>query len=139
MESHAQVQDLDTASILGALLSGPGTTNGVFAAACPTRVVLDHVTSKWGVLVIVALAERSLRWGELRRAIEGISEKMLAQTLKVLERDGLVLREAQPTIPPRVDYSLTPLGAELADRLLPLVAWISDNTGRILPDAAATA
>ncbi|WP_243696980.1 winged helix-turn-helix transcriptional regulator [Labedella endophytica] len=116
-----------------AILSGPGTTDGVFSAVCPTRVVLDHVTSKWGVLVMVALAERSLRWGELRRGVEGISEKMLAQTLKILEQDGFVLREAQPTIPPRVDYSLTPLGRDLAEHLLPLVAWIADNTARILP------
>lgn len=133
MESYVQTQASIDPVILGGLLSGPGTTDGVFPAACPTRVVLDHVTSKWGVLVMVALAERSLRWGELRRGVEGISEKMLAQTLKLLEQDGFVLREAQPTIPPRVDYSLTPLGRDLADRLLPLVSWIADNTSRILP------
>lgn len=133
MESYVQTQASTDPAILGGLLSGPGTTDGVFPAACPTRVVLDHVTSKWGVLVMVALAERSLRWGELRRGVEGISEKMLAQTLKLLEQDGFVLREAQPTIPPRVDYSLTPLGRDLADRLLPLVSWIADNTSRILP------
>jgi DNA-binding HxlR family transcriptional regulator len=111
----------------------PAVEGNPFAAGCLSRVVLDHVTSKWGVLVIVALAERSLRWGELRRGVEGISEKMLAQTLKLLESDGFVLREAQPTIPPRVDYSLTPLGQELASQLLPLVSWIADNTSRILP------
>ncbi|PSL38190.1 HxlR family transcriptional regulator [Labedella gwakjiensis] len=133
MESYVQTQASTDPIILGGLLSGPGTTDGVFPAACPTRVVLDHVTSKWGVLVMVALAERSLRWGELRRGVEGISEKMLAQTLKLLEQDGFVLREAQPTIPPRVDYSLTPLGRDLADRLLPLVSWIADNSSRILP------
>ncbi len=133
MESFVDSQDLAEPTSLESLLSGPGTTDGVFPAACPTRVVLDHVTSKWGVLVIVALAERSLRWGELRRGVEGISEKMLAQTLKLLEADGFVLREAQPTIPPRVDYSLTPLGRELAEQLLPLVSWIAANTGRILP------
>lgn len=132
MESYAQTQATVDSTTLDRLLSGPGTTDGVFPAACPTRVVLDHVTSKWGVLVMVALAERSLRWGELRRGVEGISEKMLAQTLKLLEQDGFVLREAQPTIPPRVDYSLTPLGRDLADRLLPLVSWIADNTSRIL-------
>lgn len=133
MESYVESRAVATAIDVRAILSGPGTTDGVFSAACPTRVVLDHVTSKWGVLVMVALAERSLRWGELRRGVEGISEKMLAQTLKLLEQDGFVLREAQPTIPPRVDYSLTPLGLELADRLLPLVSWIADNTSRILP------
>ncbi|HOT33352.1 MAG TPA: helix-turn-helix domain-containing protein, partial [Rhodoglobus sp.] len=108
-------------------LRGPGFTDGVLPAACPTRTVLDHVTSKWGVLVIIALSEESLRWGELRRVVQGISEKMLAQTLRVLEADGFVLRVAQPTIPPRVDYSLTERGRELSARLLPLMAWIDDN------------
>lgn len=106
-------------SVLGDLL-----TDGVLASACPSRVVLDHVTSKWGVLVLVALSEQTLRWGGLRRLVEGISEKMLASTLRTLEADGLVLREATPSIPPRVDYSLTPLGRELADHLLPLMGWI---------------
>jgi DNA-binding HxlR family transcriptional regulator len=105
--------------VLGDLL-----TDGVLASACPSRVVLDHVTSKWGVLVLVALSERTLRWGELRRLVEGISEKMLASTLRTLEADGLVHREATPSIPPRDEYSLTPLGRELADHLLPLMGWI---------------
>jgi DNA-binding HxlR family transcriptional regulator len=104
----------------------------VFAAGCASRVVLDHVTSKWGVLVLVALSETSLRWGELRRGIEGISEKMLAQTLRVLEADGLVHREAQPTIPPRVDYSLTARGQDLAAHLLPMVRWVGANAGDIV-------
>jgi len=94
--------------------------------------VLDHVTSKWGVLVLIALSQQQLRWGELRRTIEGISEKMLASTLRTLEADGLVLREAQAMIPPRVDYSLTPRGRELADRMLPLMDWISDNADDIV-------
>ena len=110
-------------------VSAPGVlrdllTDGVLPAACPSRVVLDHVTSKWGVLVLVALSERTLRWGALRRLVEGISEKMLASTLRTLEADGLVLREATPSIPPRVDYSLTPLGRDLAAHLLPLMSWI---------------
>ena len=107
-------------------------TEGVLPANCPTRAVLDHVTSKWGVLVIIALSQESLRWGELRRTIEGISEKMLASTLRTLEADGFVLREAQPTIPPRVDYSLTALGRELADRMLPLMDWIAGNAAAIV-------
>jgi DNA-binding HxlR family transcriptional regulator len=110
----------------------PGTTDGVYPANCPTRTVLDHVTSKWGVLVIMALSDESLRWGELRRTVQGISEKMLASTLRTLERDGFVHREAQPTIPPRVDYSLTPLGHELAERLLPLMDWIADRADAIV-------
>jgi len=112
-----------------------GFTMGILPANCPSRTVLDHVTSKWGVLVIIALSERELRWGELRRVVEGVSEKMLAQTLRTLEADGFVNRDAQPTIPPRVDYSLTERGRELAARLLPLMDWIADNADAILTDA----
>src|SRR3954451_7189109 len=91
----------------------PGFPEGSFEPNCPTRVVLDHVTSKWGVLVLVALDGRTLRWGELRRTVEGVSEKMLAQTLRTLEGDGFILRESMGVIPPHVEYSLTPLGDEL--------------------------
>ncbi|MGX5680068.1 winged helix-turn-helix transcriptional regulator [Schumannella luteola] len=113
-------------------LNDHGFTAGVLPAQCPTRTVLDHVTSKWGVLVIVALSQQDLRWGELRRVVEGVSEKMLAQTLRTLEADGFVDRDAQPTIPPRVDYSLTERGRALAARLLPLMDWIADNADDIL-------
>ena len=109
--------------------------DGVFPAGCPSRVLLDHVTSKWGVLLIAALAEGSQRWSELRRRAEGISEKMLAQTLKILEADGFVHREVQAVVPPRVDYSLTPLGRELAGVLLPLLAWVTDHAEEVLPAA----
>jgi len=112
----------------------PGLPDGAFEANCPTRVVLDHVTSKWGVLVLVALDRRTLRWGELRRTVDGVSEKMLAQTLRTLERDGFVHREALPVIPPHVEYSLTPLGDELVERLVPLVDWVFEHVGEILPD-----
>ncbi|WP_298045801.1 helix-turn-helix domain-containing protein [uncultured Citricoccus sp.] len=108
--------------------------DGVFPAGCPSRTVLDHITSKWGVLILVALSEGEQRWSELRRRAEGISEKMLAQTLKTLERDGLVQRTAQPIIPPRVDYSLTARGHELSALLLPLVAWAFENADEILND-----
>ncbi len=90
-----------------------------FPTACPTRVVLSHVTSRWGVLVLLALRDGPVRWGELRRTIEGVSEKMLASTLRTLEHDGIVHRDVQPTVPPRVDYSLTGAGQELAERLVP--------------------
>lgn len=108
---------------------------GVFPMACPSRVVLDHVTSKWGVLVIVSLADGPKRWSELRRKAEGISEKMLAQTLKILERDGFVHREARPVIPPHVDYSLTPRGEELAGVLVPLVSWVAEHADEIVAHA----
>lgn len=110
----------------------PGTTDGIFPAACPSRTVLDHVTSKWGVLILLALSREPHRWGELRRGIEGISEKMLAQTLRTLESDGFVLREVQGVVPPRVDYSLTARGVELSEHFLPLMAWIDANANDIL-------
>ncbi|MFI2616356.1 winged helix-turn-helix transcriptional regulator [Streptomyces sp. NPDC018584] len=90
---------------------------------CPYRLVLEHVTSRWGVLVLIALEERSHRFSELRRAIGRVSEKMLTQTLQTLERDGLVHRDAKPVIPPRVDYSLTELGREAAAQVRGLAAW----------------
>ena len=95
-----------------------------FTPDCPTRVLLDHITSRWGVLILVALSSGTMRWGELRRWATGISEKMLAQTLRTLEADGLVLREQRPVIPPHVDYSLTDRGRELSALLLPLMKWI---------------
>ena len=107
-------------------------SDGVFPAGCPSRVVLDHITSKWGVLILLALSEGEQRWSDLRRRAEGISEKMLAQTLKTLERDGLVSRNAQPVIPPRVDYSLTERGYELSALLVPLVAWAFENAEEIV-------
>jgi DNA-binding HxlR family transcriptional regulator len=107
--------------------------DGVFASGCPSRIVLDHVTSKWGVLVLLSLAEgRPLRWSELRRRVEGVSEKMLAQTLRTLEADGLVHRDARPVVPPHVEYSLTDTGRELADLLVPLMEWIGAHAGDIL-------
>lgn len=110
---------------------------GIFPAGCPSRRVLDHVSSKWGVLILVALWDGPQRWSELRRRAEGISEKMLAQTLKTLEGDGFLRRDAQPIIPPRVDYSLTARGRELVAVLLPLVAWIAEHASEIVnPDGA---
>ena len=107
---------------------------GVFPAACSSRVLLDHVTSKWGVLVLVSLTDGPQRWSELRRRAQGISEKMLAQTLRTLEGDGLVHREQQPVMPPRVDYSLTPRGEELAEVMVPLLRWVGENADDIIGD-----
>ena len=105
---------------------------GTLTAGCPSRVVLDHVTSKWGVLVLAALADGTLRWGELRREVDGISEKMLAATLRTFERDGLVHREAYPEIPPRVEYSLTERGRELCEAMAPLLTWVVANAEAVL-------
>jgi DNA-binding HxlR family transcriptional regulator len=90
---------------------------------CPHRLVLEHVTSRWGTLVLIHLMDRPYRFSELRRAIGQVSEKMLAQTLQTLERDGLVHRDAKPVIPPRVDYSLTELGREAAEHVRTLTVW----------------
>ncbi|MEV0416047.1 helix-turn-helix domain-containing protein [Streptomyces sp. NPDC050448] len=100
----------------------------VKAPMCPSRGVLEHVTSRWGVLVLAALVERSYRFSELRREVGGVSEKMLAQTLQTLERDGFLLRDAKPVIPPRVDYSLTELGREAAEQVWALARWTERRT-----------
>lgn len=114
------------------LIEIPSQQDGVFPAQCPSRTLLDHVTSKWGVLVLLALGVDVMRWSELRRRIEGISEKMLAQTLRTLEADGLVRRIAQPVVPPHVEYNLTEAGQEVHDRLLPLMEWVGANADRII-------
>lgn len=100
-------------------------------AMCPSRLVLEHVTSRWGVLILIALLERSYRFSELRRKIGGVSEKMLTQTLQTLERDGFVHRDAKPVIPPRVDYSLTPLGAEAARLIAELGRWTEQRLAAV--------
>lgn len=103
----------------------------LMAADCPSRAVLAHITSRWGVLVLVVLLDGTHRFSQLRRAVGGVSEKMLAQTLDALAYDGLVLRVAQQVLPPHVEYSLTPLGREAAERLEVLVDWIEDNFPQI--------
>ena len=112
----------------------------VFAPDCPSRPVLQHLTSKWGALVMIALAIEPHRFAQLRRRIAGISERMLAQTLQELEADGFVLRTAHPVVPPHVDYELTPLGKEATTHVVALTSWIEGSLGRIMaqrkPDAA---
>ncbi|MDO5631807.1 MAG: helix-turn-helix domain-containing protein [Paracoccus sp. (in: a-proteobacteria)] len=107
------------------------TRGDLMAAACPSRAVMKHMTSRWGVLVLIALQGRVMRFSELRRMIGGVSERMLAQTLQGLEQDGLVLRQAHQVVPPHVDYSLTPLGAEGAEKLRALADWIETSMPRI--------
>jgi DNA-binding HxlR family transcriptional regulator len=104
---------------------------------CPSRLVLEHVTSRWGVLVLAALLERSYRFSELRRHVGGVSEKMLAQTLQTLERDGFVHRDAKSVIPPRVDYSLTPMGEEVATQMKALTRWVQNKLPNVFEARAA--
>ena len=103
----------------------------LFAEACPSREVLKHVTSRWGVLVLIALMTGTHRFSELRRKIGGVSERMLAQTLQWLEQDGFVSRISYPVVPPHVEYSLTPLGEEVGARVRDLADWIELNLPRI--------
>ncbi len=107
-------------------------TADVMVADCPSRQVLQHVTSRWGTLVMIALLTGTMRFSELRRRIGGVSERMLAQTLHDLEADGLVDRTAHPVVPPHVDYALTPLGREAAERVLALASWIEGNLPALL-------
>lgn len=104
----------------------------VFSRQCPSRSTLEHATGRWGSLTLGALYEGSLRFNELRRRVDGVSEKMLSQTLHALERDGLVLREAQPVNPPRVDYELTPFGREVTEKLLGLIRFVEGRMDDVL-------
>ncbi|MFF3456589.1 winged helix-turn-helix transcriptional regulator [Streptomyces sp. NPDC002730] len=104
----------------------------VFSRQCPSRDTLEDVTGRWGSLTLGALHEGTFRFNELRRRIDGVSEKMLSQTLQALERDGLVRRDAQPTNPPRVDYELTPLGRQVAERLLTLIRFVEGRMPEVL-------
>lgn len=95
----------------------PGLRYEVFHTDCLARDVVDHVTSRWGVWVLISLRTNALRFYELRESIHGISEKMLSQTLRVLVQDGLVWREVEPTTPPQVTYGLTDFGREIGEPL----------------------
>lgn len=103
----------------------------LYSPDCPSRVVLDHLTSRWGVLALLALLDGTQRFSELRRRIGGVSEKMLAQTLRSLEADGFVERKVLPVIPPHVEYSLSAMGREVAAHLQTLTAWIERSLPRI--------
>ncbi|WP_072082271.1 winged helix-turn-helix transcriptional regulator [Yersinia aldovae] len=99
---------------------------------CPSREILKRVTSRWGVLVLIALSNETLRFSALRRKIGGVSEKMLAQTLQNLEEDGFVERIAYPVVPPHVEYKLTPLGKEIQQQVEGLAVWLEENLHRIM-------
>jgi len=104
----------------------------LFAEQCPSREVLKHVTSRWGVLILIALRDGTHRFSDLRRKIGGVSEKMLAQTLQWLEQDGFVNRVSYPVVPPHVEYSLTPLGEDVSEKVAALADWIEMNLPQVL-------
>ncbi|HUV98945.1 MAG TPA: helix-turn-helix domain-containing protein [Gallionella sp.] len=112
-------------------LSSRMSRGDLFATECPSREILKHVTSRWGVLVLVALMEDTHRFSELRRKVGGVSEKMLAQTLQYLEKDGFINRVSHPVVPPHVEYSLTPLGEEVGNQVGALAEWIESNLPKI--------
>ena len=103
----------------------------VYLAGCPSREALDRVGDKWSAMIVRLLSERPHRFGELRRAIGGISQKMLTQTLRSLERDGLVARHAFATVPVTVEYSLTPLGETLVEPLAAICSWAERHIAEI--------
>ncbi|MER5874756.1 MULTISPECIES: helix-turn-helix domain-containing protein [unclassified Streptomyces] len=113
------------------------TSQAVLAQACPVREVLDRVAGKWSVLIIVAAAPGPIRFTALERSIEGISRRMLTLTLRHLERDGLVTRTVHPTVPPKVEYELTPVARELHATLLSLTDWAERHRVTIAESRAA--
>ncbi|WP_342322471.1 helix-turn-helix domain-containing protein [Kosakonia sp. BYX6] len=104
----------------------------LFSEQCPSREVLKHVTSRWGVLILVALRDGTHRFSDLRRKMGGVSEKMLSQSLQWLEQDGFVNRVAYPVVPPHVEYSLTPLGEQVSEKVAALADWIEMNLPQVL-------
>lgn len=109
----------------------------VFARDCSSRETLQDVTGRWGLLVLAALAEGSYRFSALRRRVDGVSERMLSQTLQNLERDGMLTRTVLEAIPPKVEYELTPLGREIAERLHGLIELVQSNMDVVYAARAA--
>ncbi len=104
----------------------------VLAAQCPSRQILQHLTNRWGVLVMIVLMKGTKRFSEIRREIDGISERMLTQTLQQLEQDGMLIRKSFNTVPPHVEYSLTEYGKQAGAKIADLVDWLEENLGGIL-------
>jgi DNA-binding HxlR family transcriptional regulator len=111
---------------------GRDKPGSIYDRSCPARLIIDHLADKWAVLIVSRLAAGTLRFAELRRAVDGISQKMLASTLRDLERDGLVKRKLYASVPPKVEYSLTPLGSSLVNKVEELCGWAEANVGQVL-------
>ena len=103
-----------------------------YSERCPSRQVLDRIGDRWTVLLLGALAGGPMRFSELARRVSGVSQKMLTQTLRGLERDGLVTRSVQAAVPVRVDYALTPLGETLREPLAALERWAREHMGDVI-------
>ncbi|MFF0817305.1 winged helix-turn-helix transcriptional regulator [Rhodococcus sp. NPDC003318] len=116
---------------------GPDFAADVFERACPSREVIHTVTGRWGALALVALGEGPYRFSALRRRVDGVSERMLSQNLQALERSGFVHREVLEAIPPKVEYSLTPRGEQVAAHLQSLIDLVESQMPEILTDQQA--
>ncbi|WP_334134627.1 helix-turn-helix domain-containing protein [Acinetobacter schindleri] len=112
----------ETSKLLGQVLS----------TECPSREILEHLANKWSILVLRCLSDGVHRFSELKQRIEGVSEKMLAQTLKMLEQDGFILRTVYPVVPPKVEYQLTITGSQAAEKIMNLIGWIEKSLPEIL-------
>ena len=112
----------ETSKLLGQVLS----------TECPSREILEHLANKWSILVLRCLSDGVHRFSELKQRIEGVSEKMLSQTLKTLEHDGFILRTVYPVVPPKVEYQLTILGSQAAEKTMYLIVWIEKSLPEIL-------
>ncbi|WP_412540981.1 helix-turn-helix domain-containing protein [Longispora sp. K20-0274] len=113
------------------IVESSGLPADVYSAQCPTRQVLNHIAGKWTILIVDALIDGTMRYTDLSRRIQGVSQKMLTQTLRQLEADGFLTRTVHPTIPPRVDYDLTELGRSLAGPIAALRAWTEAHINEI--------
>lgn len=109
----------------------------VLSKDCPSREILNHLTSRWGVLVMISLLDGTKRFSEIRREIEGVSERMLSETLKQLEQDGMLIRHSYNTVPPHTDYTLTEHGRQAGEKIQALVDWLENNLSNILTNAHA--
>lgn len=113
-------------------LSEQARQGNLLAPTCPTRTVLDRITSRWAVLLFMVLRDGTHRFSELHRKVGGVSEKMLAQTLRALEEDGFVERHAYASVPPHVEYSLTPPGHEIGAHVIAMADWVQAHIGEVL-------
>lgn len=134
--SHSPPKPRTTAAPSGGLAEAL-RRGDVFSVKCPSRDVLNHVTSRWGVLVLVGLLSGTHRFSALRRKVNGISEKMLAQTLQSLESDGFVERISYPVVPPHVEYRLSPMGQDIGRKVEALADWVEQQLPEIMAARAA--
>lgn len=104
----------------------------VLSKDCPSREILEHLTSRWGTLVMIVLLDGTKRFSEIRQAVEGVSERMLAETLKRLEQDGMLTRKSMNTVPPHVEYTLTEHGKQAGQRIKNLVDWLEEQLPNLI-------